>query len=132
MTLLLQEMAQFLIPYSWEMYRIVPVVFSNWVIGHEDDASARHPAQNWAAVDSQSLGLAVTGRRPWKIHVVSCQAKGRVPSGGLLDGIKNLSLPHWLYWLPSFTFNEIHVRGRVGICVLLPSLQIDSLDLLVI
>lgn len=127
-------MAQFLIPYSLEMYQIVPVVFSNWVIGHEDDASARHPAQNWAAVDrvSHLACLAVAVQRPWKIHVVSCQAKGRVPSGGVPDGIENLSLPPWLNWLPSFAFNEIHVCGRVGIHGLLPSVQIDSLDLLVI
>ena len=77
-----------------------------------------------------SLGLAVAVREHGEIHVVSCQAGGRVPSGGGLDRMKNPSLVHWLFGLPSFAFNEIHAWCE-AIGVLLPSLQM-SLDLFVI
>lgn len=77
-----------------------------------------------------SLGLAVAVREHGEIRVVSCQARGRVPSGGGLGRMKNPSVVHWLFGLPSFALNEIHVWCG-AISVPLPSLQV-SLDLLVI
>lgn len=78
-------MAQFLIPYSLEMYQIVPVVFSNWVIGHEDDASARHPAQNWAAVDRVShLAWLSQCRDPGRYMWSAARPKGEF----LLEGYR--------------------------------------------
>lgn len=87
-----------------------PVVFSNGVIGHEDDALARHLAQNWAAVDRVS-------HLAWLWQCGDPDICGQLPSqreSAFWKGIgqnKEPLPPSLVYWLPSFAFNEIHVLG---------------------